>query len=164
MTVKKTTTGHPDSLPLSHHPAWHRSTRAQTIPFMQNKANFQEAKKDVTASPISPYNNLTPQTRQKNKANSNPIYQHPAHCPRLLPTQQTPARANNTFCAKQSQFPEAYNACNRSSNKHLRRKTTPGGAKKQSQFKPNLNPSLSSLSQRMSVYNPTIVQRCGFHP
>jgi len=44
---------------------------------------------------------------------------------------------NNTFYAKQSQFPEGCNDCNLSYNKHLRRKTAPGGAKKQSQFKTN---------------------------
>jgi len=45
----------------------------KTIPFMQNKANFQDAEMNVTPPPIGSYNTLTPQTRKKNKANSNPI-------------------------------------------------------------------------------------------
>jgi|GEM_PF-4037456 len=47
------------------------------------------------------------------------------------------AHKTTPFMQNKANFQRADNDCNLSSNKHLRRKTTPGGAKKQSQFKTN---------------------------
>ena len=59
-----------------------------------------------------------------------------------VPPLQAP-RAHKTipFMQNKANLPRAANGRNLSYNKHLRTQTTPGGPKKQSQFKPNQNQS-----------------------
>jgi hypothetical protein len=52
------------------------------------------------------------------------------------------AHKTTPFMQNKANFRRAVNDCNLSYNKHLRRKTTPGGAKKQSQSNPISNPAL----------------------
>jgi len=118
----------------------------------------------VTSALTSTYEEKPPLEAPKNKANSKPIGKKAATLAKLHQIRATssdllssvpirhlwpgflrysPPRAHKTIpnYAKQSQFPKASNDCNLNSNKHLRRKTTPGGAKKQSQSpkRPKMN-------------------------
>jgi len=119
---------------------------------------------NLTSAITSTYEEKPPLEAPKNKANSKPIGKKAATLAKLHQIRATsselrssvpirhlwpgflryrPPGAHKTtpFMQNKANFRRAANECNLSYNKHLRRKTAPGGPKKQSQSKPNLKPA-----------------------
>jgi len=110
---------------------------------MQNKANFLNAQMNVTTVITKDYekNPLQPPRKTKpigEKAEIN-LLVHVGR--RQTSTKGECAHKTTPFMQNKANFQRAANECNLSSNKHLRRKITLGGPKKQSQSKPNLKPA-----------------------
>jgi|GEM_PF-5363358 len=160
MFINKTTTHRVASFPASPHPAWWGSNRAQItpIPFMQNKANFRRDENGRNLSYNKHLRRKTTPEGPKNKANSKPIYKKAkinllVHVGgRQTSTKDQCAHKTTPIMQNKANLPTPANEPNLRYNKHLRTQTTPGGPKKQSQFKPNFKPRHSP--PRLSAYYP----------
>jgi len=155
MPIKKTATQHP----RNSQRRFTKNEPARTKQYLlcKTKPISGDLLMTVTSALTSTYEHKPPLGLPKNKANSKPIGKKAATLAKLHQTRATsselrssvpirrlwpgflscrPPRAHKTtpFMQNKANFRRHDNDCNLSYNKHLRRKTTPGGAKKQSQL------------------------------